>query len=1691
MPNFIVPAEFVETFCKNITLLTVEQFSQRNGNDSVFMYNLVEKEWHCTWLENIRGSFSVVSHGMATIRRDLYNEYVASGKITVEKKEQKYASDYTSREQKSKLNYLYRDYELGEKDDKNEFNEIKKMNKLAAYNFSVLSTYEDIQQLAVDQFWERGLHIVTCQAPLPMQFYSSIVAEISKKQLSILNEKELLVLWMCEDFVEKNKVKLTNALKPNDPLKEKLFTLLEIQANKNDPDGHAAAWLGMLYLKHKKNKVSAFKSFAQAAEKDHPDACYFIAVGMDEGWVKKEEPEQVFAYFKHAAKMGSPEAYRRLAMLYKEGKGCKKDERLSDEAEARAAGYGYLDALKSQCQKALKEKSYIDVIGCHNILQLADPDWLQSELYSKSDEMNRCPVILDLPDDIENLKPVTVLGYALRLCDSPKQQGINVLEHSDFNLIETFMRYAAEKGVAVASFVCADHLLPPLNTPENLAKKMTFLRASFVNLPLAVMLEAYHHAFVALNAKNKIEEKNKTSILASVSIAAKGVVIMREIMSSVEMDSLKKRASDSKKLTAENIDARLRLAKSLAVERIFQVNEDQKNKVTSKRDSGVEDLLLPVWRSKDATKSQRAEAGYCLVAAEFAYSSGNLSQDYLNMLEDSALSGNDFAKFACAKSIIDRERCGILLDDKQRQILKAIGHLKVAAANKHLAALKEMINYHGKGALFTLNLPKKLQDIDAEKEKEYKKQFEHEVNTQARQWAERAHVFYKKALEQHRQGRNARDLFKQAADYFHPDAQFYVGLYAFQEGNHELAKKVFQMGAENGHVHSIYGLGGLYYLKDKTSHYAKECFLIAAESGFPPACQRLADIEKRAGNLNKAAEWEKKAFEMAMPDEFREKNHQKGLIQCRALIDKVTIDSSSPLATVIAEIKKDLHSNDKKRHKKAIDAVKSLFTQGERWHPGVQRLLSICYEFGVGVQQSDVLAKMHAAGSFNQITLSKQHHSSEMIERVIKPAADNRDPLAQYCLYLYYEKRDPRRAKQYLLKAYHAGLPLKDILTSKGWLKENEQKNGDNVSSTKSTSASILFLTSKESTEQKSEKSNENNAEQKLEKKLEKKIEPTIVELGRLAEQGKASTQYMQALSYEKQRKDELAFKFYKLAANKQLLEAMLKVADSYLRGKGVKQSTLDAVEWYEKSVNEGSAAALNELGKLFLTGRKDFKADPKKAFQYFEQAVQAGFNDARVGLARCYQSGLGVEKNQEKFLEQCRLAAEARDPEAQYLLGNYAWAEGEKENAMKWWSLSAQLGFAMARKALRKHDQENSEVEEEKNSERESKEDVREDINVFLPLPDMQHAFFQPFQVAALGLQSYHTGCQLFYARTNDIQAFACFMQAVQCGYLPAMHMVAECFFLGRGCVKDLEQAKHWYRISASHGNIHSMLWLSESFNLDKNIETREGHDWLRKAAMSGSAMAQFRLACLLFHSKNSTLQIEGYRWFLRASMQGYQAATAFISEHYSNEFIQKLDIVAFYTAEVKECDLYASTELAFHLIRVDQSEHKEEELEKHIEHADIKFRLAIMYLQSNEKQKQKEAIELLESAVNSKHILACNKLAECYRAGTGVEKSHVDAFKYFIRGANLGDAEAQYEVGCYFESGVVNAVQPNTEQAKLYYQKSADQGYHKAKEKLNPPLILNKPLSLATNENVFFGNKNVSNTDPDLGSLKVECKR
>lgn len=135
-----------------------------------------------------------------------------------------------------------------------------------------------------------------------------------------------------------------------------------------------------------------------------------------------------------------------------------------------------------------------------------------------------------------------------------------------------------------------------------------------------------------------------------------------------------------------------------------------------------------------------------------------------------------------------------------------------------------------------------------------------------------------------------------------------------------------------------------------------------------------------------------------------------------------------------------------------------------------------------------------------------------------------------------------------------------------------------------------------------------------------------------------------------------------------------------------------------------------------------------------------------------------------------------------------------------------------------------------------------------------------------------------------DDRKVFEGVKIKAEAGDAEAEWKLGDCYFLGKGVVKDGMEAEKWYRKSAEQGNAFSQSMLGAIY-LDKK-DYNESMQWSLKAAEQGNASAQLCVGAM--YSKGlggvKASWVEAAKWMRRAADQGLGDAQGALGECYQN---------------------------------------------------------------------------------------------------------------------------------------------------------------------------------------------------------------
>ena len=164
------------------------------------------------------------------------------------------------------------------------------------------------------------------------------------------------------------------------------------------------------------------------------------------------------------------------------------------------------------------------------------------------------------------------------------------------------------------------------------------------------------------------------------------------------------------------------------------------------------------------------------------------------------------------------------------------------------------------------------------------------------------------------------------------------------------------------------------------------------------------------------------------------------------------------------------------------------------------------------------------------------------------------------------------------------------------------------------------------------------------------------------------------------------AVKWFRLAAEENVLKAQIDLATAYLRGEGVAKDSVEALNWYRKAAEQGDMYAQKDIGLLYQRG-EGVAQDFVEAAKWFRRSADQGYDWAQCFLGNAYLRGEGVAKNAAEALAWYRKAAAQGHALSQSWLGwMYYNGEGVQRDfgqAAQWYRKAAEGGDLTAQQML------------------------------------------------------------------------------------------------------------------------------------------------------------------------------------------------------------------------------------------------------------------------------------------------------------------------------------------------------------------------------------------------------------------------
>lgn len=294
--------------------------------------------------------------------------------------------------------------------------------------------------------------------------------------------------------------------------------------------------------------------------------------------------------------------------------------------------------------------------------------------------------------------------------------------------------------------------------------------------------------------------------------------------------------------------------------------------------------------------------------------------------------------------------------------------------------------------------------------------------------------------------------------------------------------------------------------------------------------------------------------------------------------------------------------------------------------------------------------------------------------------------------------------------------------------------------------------------------------------------------------------------------------------------EATLGLSQLYAAGvEGVAQDQQKSLDYLMEAGKQGNAVALSTYGARLLNGDPDTKESPKlvkkdvaAALKMFNDSAEKGLAAANRILGQIYENGVGkdgadVPQDVKKALEYFTKAANGKDPQALFRLGN-----------------AFETGIADPKAA------------------RDDKGNVKDAKDILIqPNPKSALDLYRLAAQNNLAEAFYNVGVYYETGTVVDkdpVKAFAFHMKAATAGIVQAMNRLAGLYANGTGTTQDVVAAAGWYQRAADQGFAPAQIALGILYEQGAGVRQNRpaAAGYYSDAAQQGVALGMLRLANL-----------------------------------------------------------------------------------------------------------------------------------------------------------------------------------------------------------------------------------------------------
>jgi TPR repeat protein len=385
---------------------------------------------------------------------------------------------------------------------------------------------------------------------------------------------------------------------------------------------------------------------------------------------------------------------------------------------------------------------------------------------------------------------------------------------------------------------------------------------------------------------------------------------------------------------------------------------------------------------------------------------------------------------------------------------------------------------------------------------------------------------------------------------------------------------------------------------------------------------------------------------------------------------------------------------------------------------------------------------------------------------------------------------------------------------------------------------------------------------------------------------------------------NDAALKWFHRAAELKDKYAYFALGKAYFDGTGVNRNFIEAAEWFRKASDEGLPFSSYRLAEMYQHGI-GLGSDAKKANEFYRKALSE-FSESEKAcpgaqleyrIATMYQKGNGVNADPHNALEWLLKSADGGNAFAAYqaaqMLDEGKCVDKDEMNAANFYS-DALTGFISL-----EADKQDAQMEYRIGSMyltgKGTAANPQEALNWFLKSADGENAF-ATYQAA----QILDEGKFVDKDKANAAKLYACALAGfitMEKGKPDAQleYRIASMYLNGQGTRKNVQEAIHWFELSAKKGNSYAKYQLAELYWEGSKIPKDEAKarylfadalkDFLQKGKDNPDAQLEYRIGSMFLAGKGTAKNaFQALHWFELSADKGNHYAEYQIAELYDN---------------------------------------------------------------------------------------------------------------------------------------------------------------------------------------------------------------